>query len=105
LNLPVELPLHTPLPNVPAKRLSTGANIVSGATYAQIDADMVDMETFAVTRSCMRYGVPLMGLRGISDGAEELTHIGDWTRYLEVIDAKLASVVDHFLSKNEIGDF
>jgi adenosylhomocysteine nucleosidase len=98
LDLPAELPLLTPLPNVPAKRLSTGANIVSGAAYAQIDADMVDMETFAVTRCCMRYAVPIMGLRGISDGADELTHIGDWTRYLQIIDGKLASIVDHLIS-------
>jgi adenosylhomocysteine nucleosidase len=97
LDLPAELPLLTPLPNVPARRLSTGANIVSGDAYAQINADMVDMETFAVTRCCMRHAVPLMGLRGISDGAEELTQIGDWTRYLQVIDGKLASVVDRLI--------
>ncbi len=97
LDLPAELPLLTPLPNVPAKRLSTGANIVSGAAYSQIDADMVDMETFAVTRCCMRHAVPIMGLRGISDGADELTHISDWTRYLEIIDGKLASIVDHLI--------
>lgn len=98
LDLPIALPLLTPLPDVPAMRLSTGANIVSGAAYAQIDADMVDMETFAVARCCMRHGVPLMGLRGISDGADELVHIDDWTRYLHIIDGKLASIVDRLLA-------
>lgn len=97
LDLPIALPLQAPLPGVPAKRLSTGANIVSGAAYAHIDADMVDMETFAVARCCMRHHLPLIGLRGISDGADELTHIDDWTRYLEIIDGKLASVVDLLL--------
>ena len=38
---------------------------------------------------------PLIALRGISDGAEELAHVGDWTRYLHIIDAKLAVAVDH----------
>ena len=98
LDMPVELPLETPLPDVPAKRLSTGANIVSGQGYSSVDAEMVDMETFAIARSCMRHGVPLMGLRGISDGAAELTSIGDWTQYLHIIDRKLATVVDRLLA-------
>ena len=41
LDLPAELPL-TVMGDIPAKRLSTGANIVSGAAYDAIDADMVD---------------------------------------------------------------
>jgi adenosylhomocysteine nucleosidase len=99
LDIPVELPLETTLlPDVPAKRLSTGANIVSGPAYKNVDAEMVDMETFAIARSCMRYGVPLMGLRGISDGLAELTSISDWTQYLHVIDRKLAAVVDRLLA-------
>lgn len=98
LDIPAELPLLAPLSHVPAKRLSTGANIVSGAAYADIDADMVDMETFAIARCCMRHNVPLIGLRGISDGAAELNHINDWTQYLHIIDGKLAAVVDDLLS-------
>ena len=79
-------------------RLSTGGAVISGAAYDAIDADMVDMETFAVARSCMRHNVPLIGLRGISDGAAELNHINDWTQYLHIIDEKLAKVVDDLLS-------
>lgn len=99
LDMPVELPLETALlPDVPAKRLSTGANIVSGPAYKNIDAEMVDMETFAIARSCIRHGVPLMGLRGISDGVTELKGISDWTQYLHVIDRKLAAVVNRLLA-------
>jgi adenosylhomocysteine nucleosidase len=98
LDIPAELPLLVPLSHVPAKRLSTGANIVSGAAYGDIDADMVDMETFAIARCCMRHNIPLIGLRGISDGAAELNHINDWTQYLHIIDEKLARVVDDLLS-------
>ena len=36
----------------PAARLSTGSDIVIGLRYDLIDADMVDMETFAVLRAC-----------------------------------------------------
>jgi adenosylhomocysteine nucleosidase len=88
----VTLPLH--VPGVAQATLSTGANIVSGAAYEGIDADMVDMETFAVLRACQLFAVPLMGLRGISDGAADLRHIDNWREYLHVIDEKLAMAVD-----------
>ena len=90
---PAELPLTTPL-EWPVARLSTGANIVGGSDYDAIDADMVDMETFAVLRACQRFGVPLIGLRGISDGAEALRHYDDWTQLLPELDAHLAAAVD-----------
>src|SRR5690606_26577703 len=42
----VELPYH--VPGIAEARLSTGAAVVSGAgAYAAIDAELVDMETFA----------------------------------------------------------
>ena len=40
------------------------------------------------------FGLPLIGLRGISDGAADLRHVGDWTEYLHVIDEKLALAVE-----------
>ena len=94
LDLPATLPLDLRIPGIPTATLSTGANIVSGAAYAAIPEDMVDMETFAIQRACQQFGLPLIALRGISDGAEDLAHIGDWTRYLHIIDEKLAAAVD-----------
>lgn len=94
--LPPELPLLAPL-DLPRVRLSTGGNVVSGAGYGGIDADMVDMETYAVARACMAHDLPLIGLRGVSDGAEELEHLGSWTEYLGVIDEKLAAIVTDLL--------
>lgn len=94
LDLPAEVTLPHRLPGIPAATLSTGANIVSGVAYDAIKADMVDMETFALLRACQHFDVPLIGLRGISDGAAELRHVGDWTEYLHVIDRKLAETVD-----------
>lgn len=94
LDLPAEVPLPIRIPGIPTARLSTGANIVSGQTYQTIDADMVEMETFGALRACQAFGVPLIGLRGISDGKAELSHIGDWTEYLHIIDEKLAAAVD-----------
>lgn len=93
LDLPPVLPLKT-IDGLPTARLSTGANVVSGAAYDGIDAEMVDMETYAVLRACQAFGVPLLALRGISDGADELSHVDDWRQYLHVIDEKLAAAVE-----------
>jgi adenosylhomocysteine nucleosidase len=41
----------------------------------------------------MAFGIPLVGLRGISDGKAEVSHLDDWTEYLHVIDEKLADAV------------
>ena len=94
LDLPVVVPLPLRVPDIAEATLSTGAGIISGDAYAAVAADMVDMETFAVLRACQFFSVPLIGLRGISDGAAELGHVGDWTEYLHVIDEKLADAVD-----------
>ena len=94
LDLPAIVPLTLRVPGVKEASLSTGAAVISGAGYDLIGADMVDMETFAVLRACQIFGIPLIALRGISDGAAELTHVGDWTEYLHVVDEKLAAAVD-----------
>jgi adenosylhomocysteine nucleosidase len=94
LDLPAELVPGPLLDGVPQARLATGASVVSGADYGSLDADMVDMETYAILRACQRFAVPLIALRGISDGAEELRTITDWTQSLGIIDGKLAALVD-----------
>ena len=93
LDLPIKSRL-TQIPGLAAASLATGASIVSGAGYDAIDAEMVDMETFAVLRACQKFGLPLVGLRGISDGAAELAHLDDWTQYLHIVDERLAEAVD-----------
>lgn len=94
LDLPAVQPLGPFIPEIPRATLSTGADIVSGSRYERLNTDMVDMETYAVLRACQRFALPLLALRGISDGDAELGQIGDWTQYLDVIDAKLAAAVD-----------
>ena len=103
LDLPRSVDLPFSVPGLPSASLSTGANIVSGPAYDAIDADMVDMETYAVLRACQNFRVPLIGLRGISDGADELRHVGDWTEYLHIIDEKLADAVDTLVIRLEQG--
>ena len=94
LALPATIPLPLRIPGLKEATLSTGANIVSGPAYDAIDAQMVDMESYACLRACMHFDVPLVALRGISDGKAELHHVDDWTEYLHVIDEKLAAAVD-----------
>jgi adenosylhomocysteine nucleosidase len=93
LDHPVAIPLSTPL-DWPTATLSTGGNVVGGDDYAAIDADLVDMESFAILRSCQHFGVPMMGLRGISDGPGELSGMLEWTALLDLLDERLAVAVD-----------
>lgn len=104
LDLPAVLPLRLRVPGVPEATLSTGANIVSGAAYATIAEDMVDMESYAILRACQKFDVPLIVLRGISDGAEPLEGLADWTAYLGVIDQRLAHVLDGLRAALADGD-
>ena len=95
LDLPAERPLPALAPSLSAVRLSTGADVIpTPEAYAAIDADMVDMETFAVLRACDAWGVPLAGLRAVSDGDVAVTRYGDWADCLPLLDERLAEAVD-----------
>lgn len=88
------MPVEPLIPDVPTASLSTGANVVSGDAYAAIAQDMVDMESFAVLRVCQQMGCRFVGLRGVSDGAHPVAELSDWTRFLHVVDERLAHAVD-----------
>ena len=94
LGLPPTLQPGLVVPGIPQATLSTGGDVITGRAYEAIEADMVDMETYAVLRACQTFRLPLVALRGISDGAEELRQLDDWTRYLHVIDERLSEAVD-----------
>ncbi|RID92551.1 5'-methylthioadenosine/S-adenosylhomocysteine nucleosidase [Gemmobacter lutimaris] len=101
--LPATLPLPLRIPGVPEASLSTGANVVSGAAYQTIPEDMVDMETWAALRACQGFDVPLIALRGISDGDKELEGVHDWHEYLHVVDERLAEAVGLLTQALETG--
>lgn len=98
LDLPAVLPLPCPIPGVPTASLSTGGNVVSGAAYGAVEAEMVDMETFALLRACQTFGLPLVALRGVSDGRAELRALEDWTSTLGHVDAALAAALDQLIA-------
>ena len=98
LDMPAVLPLPCPIPDVPSARLSTGGNVVSGAAYDAIDAEMVDMETWALVRAAQSFGLPLVAVRGVSDGKAELTGLHDWTSTLHLVDENLARALDGLIA-------
>ena len=92
------------IPDVPAASISTGGNIVSGATYDVIAADMVDMETYSVLRAAR--------LRRADDRPPR--HLGRPQRpdrparldeFLHILDEKLALVLDDFAGHVAEGRF
>jgi len=100
LDLPASLTLASGPQGQPYARLATGGSVISGEAYDDIDADMVDMETYAVVRAAARFGLPVIGLRGVSDGKADLTGLSDWTDTLHIIDEGLAEALD--LLENEL---
>ena len=94
LDEPATITLASGPQGQPYARLATGASVVTGEAYDAIDADMVDMETYAVVRAAARFGLPVIGVRGVSDGKADLTVLADWTGTLGVIDQGLAEALD-----------
>jgi len=94
-DLPRRIALPLRLPGLPEATISTGGAVAAGpADYEKIEEDMVDMETWAILRACMRFGCPMIGLRGISDGHAPVKGLACWTDYLHIIDEKLGAAVD-----------
>lgn len=105
LDQPAHVEVFHQMPDIPAASIATGASFVTGDDHSTIDADMVDMETYAVLRAAHRSGTPMIGLRGISDGRSEFGGIHDWTEYLHIIDEKLARAIDDFAEYVATGRF
>lgn len=105
LDAPAVIAIPDRLPDLPAASISSGGAIISGAAYDAIAADMVDMETYSVFRAARSFGVPMIGLRGISDGRSDLTGLHDWTEFLHVLDEKLVRVLDDLAKHVSEGRF
>lgn len=105
LSEPPVIGMPAQIPGIPSASIASGASIVSGKAYDGVSADMVDMESYAVYRACARFGVPMIGLRGITDGKTDLARYEDWADYLELIDEKLGAAVDRFFAAVEDGTF
>lgn len=101
LDQPAVIALPALIPGIPTASLSTGGAVISGTGYDAISADMVDMESFSVLRATQRFGLPMIGLRGISDGHMDLSGYHDWQGYLHIVDESLARALDRFAGHAE----
>lgn len=103
---PAQFNLPTLLPDMPTASLATGASVInqqgtSGQKFSDIDADCVDMESYAIARVAHHFNIPLIGLRGISDGKENSNGIASWEEYMHVIDQKIADYYNRLIEKPE----
>jgi adenosylhomocysteine nucleosidase len=80
------------MPDFPCASCSTGANVVSDHTLTS--ADLADMEYSALNDVAMKFGIALIGFKGISDGEKPLSgELVQWTELLPVIDKNLAEAI------------
>lgn len=105
LDLPAVLELPLRIPGLKTARASSGGAIVNGAAYHALDAEMADMETYSILRACQHFGVPMVCVRGISDGKAQLAEFTDWSRALGILDIKLSAAVDRLLEDMIDGRF
>lgn len=105
LGQPAVVNIPQQIPGIPAASIASGASIVSGAMYDAIEADMVDMESYAVYRAAERFDIPMIGLRGITDGKTELSQYEDWASFLGIVDRRLAIELDKFFAAVKSGAF
>ncbi|MCU1250444.1 MAG: 5-methylthioadenosine/S-adenosylhomocysteine nucleosidase [Edaphobacter sp.] len=90
---PVAIPLCTPAVDLPQASLSTGSNVLGPEDLEGIAADLVDMETFAITRVCQRFQIPIIGIRAVSDGPEKPVDLGGWDQQVAMLDGVLADAI------------
>jgi adenosylhomocysteine nucleosidase len=80
------------MPDFPSASCSSGANVISD--HGITGADLADMEYSALNDVAMRFGLALIGFKGISDGEKPLTgELAQWTELLPVIDKNLAEAI------------
>ena len=96
---PVKFELPILFKDMPTATLATGASVIdtqgtAGISFADIDADCVDMETYGVVRVAHDFKIPVIGLRGISDGLHDSKGVISWEEYLSIIDTKIAAFYD-----------
>lgn len=91
------------MPGFPSASCSTGASVISDHTAT--GADLADMEYAALNEVAMKFGIALIGFKGVSDGAKPLTgELVQWTELLPVIDKNLAVVIAQLKARLNRGE-
>jgi len=94
LDRPASIVLPYVIPGLPRASLSSGGNVVTGFAFDNILAQMVDMETYSVVRVAERFGIPVIGLRGVLQAQPDLARSGGSTGEWATLDKRLAEALD-----------
>lgn len=91
------------MPGFPSASCSTGAAVIDD--HGTSGADLADMEYAALNEAAMKFGVALIGFKGVSDGARPLTgELVQWTELLPVVDQNLAAAIVELKARLARGD-
>lgn len=85
-------PIALPGPSDARARLATGDRVILSSHDRDVlagDADLVDMEGYAVAAVCRQFGVPVWLVKAISDGADDDAAMS-FHRTLELCSRRLA---------------
>jgi adenosylhomocysteine nucleosidase len=104
VNYPAEIQLPVLFDDIPTANLSSGAMIIAKQaealiSFKDIPEDCVDMETYSIARIGYDFKIPVIGLRGISDGKENVIGIKSWENYLSFIDEKISHYCKRMLTE------
>lgn len=91
---PAELRFPRELPDLPPGRCASGDSFVTAAL--DVDADVFDMEAFALARVCLSEGVRFACAKFVTDGADHGA-AGDWSSRLACAAAALVRVYRGFV--------
>lgn len=85
-------PIQLPGPSDARAHLATGDRVILGRRDREalaVDADLVDMEGYAVAATCRTFGVPVWLVKAVSDAADDETAM-TFHRTLELCSTRLA---------------
>lgn len=85
-------PIRLPGPSDARAHLATGDRVILGRRDREAlaaDADLVDMEGYAVAATCRAFGIPVWLVKAVSDGADDETSMA-FHRTLELCSKRLA---------------
>jgi adenosylhomocysteine nucleosidase len=100
---PIMIEAATIMPGFPCASCSTGANVISDHTTT--GADLADMEYAALNEVAMKFGIALIGFKGVSDGQKPLTgELTEWTELLPIIDRNLADAITDLKTRLRRGE-
>ena len=92
--LPGIIQIEPIFPHLQKGTCGTGDSFEVGLT--KVPCDLVDMEAFAIAKTCARFGVRFNSVKYITDGSDHNAH-QDWMQNLRPASAELYKIYEKFL--------